>query len=354
MIDPQISVSVIVRTKNRTDLLEDAVKSVIAQQHRPLELVVINDGGDDVQRLLERWLEPYADLTLNYTHFNISQGRANAANAGLNAATSPFCVFLDDDDYFDADHLSGLLAAHQEHFGRSLATLGVCHSQARAVHFDGFQAEEQVLSVQGQAFEKNELFYQNHVPILTVLLPTRVRELGVQFDSSFDLFEDWDFWLQVSQVCEFHFLERASCAYRIHPQSSGVREQTRKNEAYLQVYRKWLGQQPTEFAFQLIIDSHRWHDHSVATLQEQNHQRLKAQAAEIERMGQLHTHALEVIADKDRDIEHLTHLFQSTESRLNTYLSESKITRRTSLFYIMKRFYQIGRARLKNIFAREH
>lgn len=353
MVKAPISVSVIIRTKNRPDLLKTAVESVITQQHRPLELVVINDGGDDIQNLLHQWLAG-SDLSLNYSHFKESQGRSNAANAGLNAATSPFCIFLDDDDYFDAEHISSLVAAHLEHFGAQPEKLGVTHSQARAVHFGESQSEEQLLSLQGRAFQKNELFYQNILPILTVLLPTRVRELGVQFDSAFDLFEDWDFWLQVNQLCEFHVVERASCAYRIHPQSSGVREQERKNAAYLQIYRKWLGQRPAEFAYQLIIDSHLWHDATVARLQDQNHQRLKAQAAEIERMGLMHTHALETIANKDRDIEHLTQLFETVEKRLNLYLAESKITRRTSLFYIMKRFYQIGRAWLKNIFAREH
>ena len=44
-------VSVLVRTRDRAALLLDAVRSLLAQDYRPLELIIINDGGADAFRI---------------------------------------------------------------------------------------------------------------------------------------------------------------------------------------------------------------------------------------------------------------------------------------------------------------
>ncbi|SBS25858.1 Putative glycosyltransferase EpsH [Marinomonas aquimarina] len=305
MSEVNAAVSVVIRTKNRPELLQQAVLSVLAQSYRPLELVVVNDGGADIAPQLQDWLYNAADISLNLIQHEQSVGRTNAANVGLNAANSPFCVFLDDDDYFDPEHISSLVAVH--HHVAAKGALVAVHCQARAVHIDK-NGEEHLLSVTGHALAKNQLFYQNSLPILTVLLPTAVRELGVAFDSKFDLFEDWDFWLQVSEHCELHFLEKASCAYRIHDAGSGVRDNSRQHLAFQQVYEKWLPKLSDSEQLSLLADTHQWRESAIASLQALNQ-------AEFDRIGSLHTYALQVIASKDKDIEHLSQLLSSLQRR---------------------------------------
>ena len=43
-------VSVIVRTKDRPELLRDALKSIASQTYRPIEIVLVNDGGCEVDQ----------------------------------------------------------------------------------------------------------------------------------------------------------------------------------------------------------------------------------------------------------------------------------------------------------------
>ena len=47
-------VSIIVRTKDRPRLLRRALQSIAAQTYRPIEVVLVNDGGCDleIKRLL--------------------------------------------------------------------------------------------------------------------------------------------------------------------------------------------------------------------------------------------------------------------------------------------------------------
>lgn len=322
MSDVNSAVSVVIRTKDRPDMLQQAVLSVLAQSYRPLELVVVNDGGADIAPLLQSWLQHAVDISLNLIQHEHSVGRANAANAGLNAAKSPYCVFLDDDDYFDPSHIATLMAAKPSTSDTN--ALAAVHCQARAVHVDE-NGEEHLLSITGHALAENQLFYQNSLPILTVLLPTAVREFGIAFDSGFDLFEDWDFWLQVSEHCQFHFIEQASCAYRIHDAGSGVRDNHRQHQAFKQVYAKWLSKLSDSERLSLLADTHQWHEAYIAAVQALNQ-------VELDRIGALHTYALQTIAAKDKDIEHLNHLLAELQHRYN----EMERSRGTVFFIVHK------------------
>jgi len=95
-----LAISVIVRTKDRPALLAEAIASIRANDH-PCEIVVVNDGGAP---------PPVDDGVTLITHEQ-SRGRAEAANAGVRAATSSFIAFLDDDDLYYPEHLSTLANA---------------------------------------------------------------------------------------------------------------------------------------------------------------------------------------------------------------------------------------------------
>ncbi len=45
-------VSIIVRTKNRPVLLAEALQSIAEQTYPKIEIIVVNDGGDDVSEVI--------------------------------------------------------------------------------------------------------------------------------------------------------------------------------------------------------------------------------------------------------------------------------------------------------------
>src|SRR5262249_10913060 len=94
----QVPVSVIVRTKNRPALLQEAVASI--RRYPAAEIVVVNDGGERVH---------VEDAVL--LQHEQSRGRAAAANEGVRQASNHFIAFLDDDDLHYAEHLPTLTAA---------------------------------------------------------------------------------------------------------------------------------------------------------------------------------------------------------------------------------------------------
>ena len=88
-------VSVIIPTKNRSELLMRAIRSVAEQSYTDIEIVVIDDGSTDdtAQRV-----KALGHEHLNYIKLESSVGGAKARNVGINACVGDYVAFLDDDD----------------------------------------------------------------------------------------------------------------------------------------------------------------------------------------------------------------------------------------------------------------
>jgi glycosyltransferase involved in cell wall biosynthesis len=90
-------VSTIIPVYNRAGLLREAVASVIGQTHRPIEIIVVDDGStDDTARVVD-------DLAAQNPHEILVVHQANAGaglsrEAGRQLATGKFIQYLDSDD----------------------------------------------------------------------------------------------------------------------------------------------------------------------------------------------------------------------------------------------------------------
>ena len=94
-------VSLIVRTKDRPALLREALQSICEQTYPKIEIIVVNDGGDDVSEVILPFIG--VNTTIVLVQFPVNLGRSKAANAGLDKATGDYIAFLDDDDWMMPD-----------------------------------------------------------------------------------------------------------------------------------------------------------------------------------------------------------------------------------------------------------
>jgi len=89
------TVSVVIPTYNRADVLPRAVDSVLGQTVADLELVVVDDGStDDTADVLAS----YDDDRLRYVAHETNRGANVARNTGIEAAEGEYVAFLDSDD----------------------------------------------------------------------------------------------------------------------------------------------------------------------------------------------------------------------------------------------------------------
>lgn len=187
---PARLISVVVRSMNRPSL-QEALASVFQQDWRPLEIVVVNASGRAHDPLP---LGPAGLAVRLLPEPPVAMARAAAANFGLDAACGEAMIFLDDDDVFLPGHLSKLMAA----LVASPAAVAA-YADVELGHFE--QQHWRAQHCFAADFDRQRLLFENYLPIHAVLfLRSAVKgRLACRFDESLELFEDWDFWLQ---LCE--------------------------------------------------------------------------------------------------------------------------------------------------------
>ncbi len=108
MADKNKLVSVIIPAYNCGRYLGEAIESVLAQNYRPIEVIVVNDGStDNTETIAGR----YAERIIYVCQEN--RGPAAARNRGLELAHGDIIGFLDSDDIWSGNKLS-LQLAHLE------------------------------------------------------------------------------------------------------------------------------------------------------------------------------------------------------------------------------------------------
>ena len=95
-------VSVVIPTYNRAHLICDALDSVVAQNYRPIEIVIVDDGSnDDTADVVARWRErPGNDTVLLRLVGQNNRGQNPARNRGILDSTGTLVTFLDSDDCY--------------------------------------------------------------------------------------------------------------------------------------------------------------------------------------------------------------------------------------------------------------
>jgi glycosyltransferase involved in cell wall biosynthesis len=97
-------VSVVIPTYDR-DSVFNAVESVLQQDYKSIEVVVVNDKPEDTIGV--KLLDKYPNI--KYFHDGINRGGGGARKKGVEISTGNYVSFLDDDDWYYKDKISFLL-----------------------------------------------------------------------------------------------------------------------------------------------------------------------------------------------------------------------------------------------------
>jgi len=198
--DNNTLVSIICRTVNRP-LLEQALRSVAAQTHRPLELILVDAAAQGLVDY-QQWC---ADVPVKLISSNKALSRPQAANIGLDAAQGEFILFLDDDDWIGPEHVNTLLTCLSDN-----PQAGVAYSSTQKTDNTGRPLEDFFRI----PYEAARLRRDNFIPIHAAMFRAALVAEGCRFDESFEVFEDWDFWLQLSNHTHFVHVDVVSAWYR--------------------------------------------------------------------------------------------------------------------------------------------
>jgi len=100
-----IKISCIIPTRNRNGFLQEAVDSVLKQIRQPDEIIIINNGNNDII------LPENIKSKIKVFNYNKKASASAARNYGAKMASGNYLAFLDDDDLWNIKYLENVLAA---------------------------------------------------------------------------------------------------------------------------------------------------------------------------------------------------------------------------------------------------
>jgi len=179
-------VSVIIPTYNRDFILEMAIKSVLNQTYRPVELIVVDDGSKDKTPLLVK------KYPLKYVRLPKNFGVSFARNRGILHSKGELIAFLDSDDEFLPKKIEkqvNFFLTHPE--CRILQTEEIWYKREKRLNPKKYHAK-------AEGFFLDRAVKLCVVSMSTVMIKREVfRELGL-FDEEFPVCEDYEYWLRVA------------------------------------------------------------------------------------------------------------------------------------------------------------
>jgi glycosyltransferase involved in cell wall biosynthesis len=260
-------VSVIVPTLNRPAMLRDALASIAAQTYSPIEIIVVNDAGVDVEGVVSRFGLKQRIVCLKHA---INKGLPAARNTGLKAASGDYVAYLDDDDVYYPDHIHTLVSflldsdykiAYTDAYQADQCKLGsfwrnfftiheqssrettLLYSWSRVVPrrclrflYQIFRSRmpyvelnhsEVDLFIRGGGaylivkrtipfshdFDREMILVRNLMPVLCVMHHRSCLDRAGLFDETLTTHEDWDLWIRMSQEHNFAHIKKPTCEY---------------------------------------------------------------------------------------------------------------------------------------------
>ena len=193
-------VSIICRTVGRP-VLTHTLESVLSQTYPHIELILVNAANSDLS-IFKNLIE---SLNTVIVCLERPLGRSEAANIGLEASTGDYLMFLDDDDWIDTDHITTLVNYLNNHSDSKAAYSSVQKTDAEG---------KDIPYVFESDYDPITLMRDNYIPIHAMVFARSLVEKGCRFDEAFNIYEDWDFWLQLSRDTNFHHIDKISAYYR--------------------------------------------------------------------------------------------------------------------------------------------
>lgn len=211
-IPPTISpvFTVVIRTFQRPDVLRLTLESLRWQTYNRFSVIVVEDGETPVSEAAVN--EAKAWLNIEYVAANARWGRCRAGNEGVARAKTEYVCFLDDDDYWFAEHLEVMARAIEDHPECGLwcarAVEGRCPAGVRAEFIVKHNMGKQNLCAL-------DFCLDNPVPIQAVVFRKPLYEACGGLDPEQDALEDWDLWLRMVSRAPVIGVPKATSIYRV-------------------------------------------------------------------------------------------------------------------------------------------
>ena len=201
-------VSVIMAVYNTADYVAEAIDSVLAQDYRPLELMVIDDGSTDATpEILQRYADRPEVLLLHQDN----AGQKVARNKGLRHATGEYVCFCDSDNAWLPGRTTRQVALMEDD-----PEVIVAYGDVQFIDDAGNDLPTPVVRRHSGRIS-GKLLANNFVTFNTVIARREAIDRIGGFDETVTMGDDYDLLLRLSALGPFRHVAETLARYRIRP-----------------------------------------------------------------------------------------------------------------------------------------
>jgi glycosyltransferase involved in cell wall biosynthesis len=201
-------VSVVIPVYNGTDYIRLSLDSVRAQTYRNLEIIVVDDGSADSDRLREIVAE-YAPLARLYRKPN--GGVASALNRGIREMRGELFSWLSHDDLYHPRKLELEVEEYLRGSGPAVVVSNYCYIDA-----DGRVLDFQAIPFPPGTTAQSLLLQNTWVHGCAILIPRDAIQRVGAFDERLRTTQDYDLFFRLAAVLPFRHVDRTLAAVRLH------------------------------------------------------------------------------------------------------------------------------------------
>ena len=203
LIMPKISICI--PTYNRDSYVIQTLKSVFDQQISDFEVIVVDDGStDNTEQVIK-------DSGFNVRYYRQENaGDAAARNTAIGLANGDYIAFMDSDDLYTENAIAEMLDV-------------IKNAGEDVVAYGGYIGIDSQGSITKYSKKKlysgrvtEHLFQEIFIHTVGSLIPVHILKEFGNFNSSFKVCSDYDFWLNVSKKYKFIAIENPSFYRRRH------------------------------------------------------------------------------------------------------------------------------------------
>ncbi|NDV26832.1 glycosyltransferase [Desulfovibrio sp. JC010] len=201
-------VSVLMATHNRKHCLPRALKSILAQSYKNIEICLARDGGEAVDDVVAKLSDPRIKL-LSYEQ---NRGKAAALNSAFEASRGEYIAYLDDDDIWYEDHLERLMSAAR------ILNRDFVYSNGMEVMLESKTNPKELsrsLRYARQVNLKNLLEF-NYITGINVLHERSLFEKAGGFDENLKVLIDFDMWRRLACFADPLHVDFTTAEYYLH------------------------------------------------------------------------------------------------------------------------------------------
>lgn len=207
--DQPILVSIVVPSYNAGQFLSKTIDSILSQDYRPIECILVDDGSTDSS--IEELGEKGNHITIVRQANN---GQASALNHGFSLCRGEYIGYLSADDLIDKDCVSNLIDELLKVRDRSKPI--IIFPKYRTIDTEGRTLNPDVIRFHGVSqMIKN---FQCAVGPGALFDRKLFDELG-GWNSSYSQIPDYVFWLKLAAAADFQQVPKVLASFRVHEQS---------------------------------------------------------------------------------------------------------------------------------------